>query len=257
VKLHIKLMYLLLIGLAISGQNTWALGGDTRSIESGLQGRSDLVFFGGFEEDFNNDEWESKWGIPWASRSHEFKIVPTGFTGSKALRLSYPAGKYGGGTGGQFPIAFREMAAYRSEPEMHHLESAYMRYCVKFEDGFDFKQGGKLPGFMGGGEAWRRSGGNQPNGSNGWTLRFMWREDGELFIYAYVPRSDNGKWGKNGWGQYIPTNIKLNTGQWHCIEQFVDVGTPGNDNGQLRVWVDEVERLTIDDMRFWDVRNDA
>ena len=85
----------------------------------------------------------------------------------------------------------------------------------------DFNKGRKLPGLMGGGRSWVRSGGNQPDRTNGWTLRFVWREEGELVVYAYVPKSENGKWGSKKWGQNISTGIKAQPGEWICIEQYV------------------------------------
>ena len=136
------------------------------------------------------------------------------------------------------------MTALRSVPSKHHLDSAHMRFCLKFSDDFDFGRGGKLPGLIGGGESWRRSG-SRPDGANGWMVRFIWEEEGELAIDAYLPRTGNGKWNDN----LIPVNMKLNRGQWHCIEQFIDIGTPGNDDATLKVWIDDVEMISINDIR--------
>ncbi|MDZ7724576.1 MAG: hypothetical protein U5R06_17675 [candidate division KSB1 bacterium] len=102
---------------------------------------------------------------------------------------------------------------------------------------------------MGGGDSWARSGGHQPDGSNGWTLRFMWRREGRIVVYAYVPKSGNEKWGAETWGQDIDCNFSAIPGVWHCIEQYVHVGTPGQDDGVLKVWIDGEPRLTISDMR--------
>jgi hypothetical protein len=164
----------------------------------------------------------------------------------------YPAGGVGPReTGTQFPIVFDDMPGIIDGI----FNELYLRYYVKFEEGFDFRLGGKLPGFMGGGKSWRKSGGKQPNGKNGWTLRFMWRGKGKIVVYAYVPKSKNGKWGSDRYGQDIDCDFFAEPGKWHCIEQYVNVGTPNTDNGKLKVWIDGVERLDISDMRFWDVEN--
>ncbi|MDA3816834.1 MAG: T9SS type A sorting domain-containing protein [Prolixibacteraceae bacterium] len=232
---------------------TMAQSGDIESIEKSLSNRDDIVFYGSFDNGFNNSEWESGWGIQWDNRASACEIISNSFNGSKALRVNYPKGGVGPGeTGAQFPIVLRDM---KNNNEGHYNE-LYLRYYVKFEEGFDFNKGGKLPGLMGGGDSWSRSGGNQPDGTNGWTLRFMWRSGGELVVYAYVPKSENGKWGAEVWGQDITTNVEAQPGEWHCIEEYVNIGTAGNDDGRLKVWVDGEQKIDIDDMRFWNEEND-
>jgi hypothetical protein len=44
--------------------------------------------------------------------------------------------------------------------------------------------------------------------------------------------------------------------EWHCIEEYVNIGTAGNDDGRLKVWVDGEQKIDIDDMRFWNEEND-
>jgi hypothetical protein len=109
---------------------------------------------------------------------------------------------------------------------------------------------------MGGENSWTRSGGNQPDGTNGWTLRFMWREKGRIVVYAYLPKSGNGKYGGKEWGQDLDCEFTAVPGNWHCIEQYINIGTPGKDNGKLVVWIDGEEKLSLSDLRFWDVEND-
>ena len=228
------------------------IGGDVKSMEASLKKRDDIIFYGGFEEEYNNVFWSKKWGINWTSRIDESKIVNSDFIGKKVLRVSYPKGGLGPSTTGlQFPVVFDDIESLKRG----FYQEAYLRYYVKFEKGFDFRRGGKLPGLMGGGDSWNRSGGNQPVGDNGWTLRFMWVENGRIVVYAYVPKSKNGKWGESLWGQGIDCGFNAVPGKWHCIEQYVNVGTPGKDNGKLKVWIDGVERVNIDDMRFWNVEN--
>jgi len=233
-------------------KSVYNIGGDAKSIEDNLKGRDDIIFHGGFEKEYKNVFWASKWGINWVSRLDESKIVNSDFIGKKALRVSYPKGGLGpSGTGLQFPVVFDDIESI----DRGYYQEVYLRYYVKFEEGFDFRRGGKLPGLMGGGDSWNRSGGNQPIGDNGWTLRFMWVEKGKIVVYAYVPKSKNGKWGEALWGQGIDCGFNAEPGKWHCIEQYVNVGTPNKDDGKLKVWIDGIERVNIDDMRFWNVEN--
>lgn len=230
------------------------IGGDAQFLEKELRGRKDIVFYGGFEEGFNTDYWKKKWGIKWTMRAEKAKIIPNAFMGGRSLRVDYPKGGLGpSGTGVQFPIVLRDMPGVKEG----YYHEAYLRYYVKFEDGFDFRKGGKLPGLMGGGNSWTRSGGIQPNGKNGWTMRFMWVDSGKIVVYAYVPKSKNGKWGGKLWGQGIDCGFKAKTGKWICIEQYINVGTPDKDDGKLKVWINGIQKININDMRFWTVKNDS
>jgi hypothetical protein len=242
-----------IISLVLLGIDLFAPAGDAATIEKKLALREDVVFFGGFEEGYDDESWKDRWGIPWANRAKDNEVVTNGFQGGNSLRVGYPKGGLGPSeTGGQFMMVFRNMNGISNGL----YQELYLRYYLKFEEDFDFNKGGKLPGLMGGGDSWGRSGGNQPDGTNGWTLRFMWLNEGRLVIYAYVPKSENGKWGNDTWGQSIDCNYKADPGKWHCIEQYVNVGTPGKDDGKLKVWIDGVERVDIADMRFWDVKNE-
>ena len=239
--------------LLVTPEPIKAQGGDPLTIEDSLAHRDDILFYGGFEQGYNTTAWRNRWGVPWVNRGTANKVVENHFLGENSLRVSYPKGGVGPGeTGGQFPIV---LAGMDNLQEPHYFQELYLRYYVKFEEGFDFRLGGKLPGLMGGGNSWSRSGGDQPDGTNGWSMRFMWRRDGDLVVYAYLPPSENGKWGGVQWGQDIDCNFRAEPGKWHCIEQFIDVGTPGHDDGRLMVWIDGVKRLDIDDIRYWDVEN--
>ena len=231
-----------------------AIGGDGYSIEQQLGNRDDIIFYGGFEEGFNNKNWNVNWGIRWNSRADKNEVIESSCSkfGRKTLKVNYPKGGLGPQTTGlQFPIVFRDIPNIRDD----YYQEAYLRYYVKFEKGFDFRKGGKLPGLMGGGNSWLRSGGNQPDGTNGWTLRFMWVDKGKLIVYAYVPKSKNGKWGANVWGQGIDCDFYAKPGEWICIEEYVNVVTPNNDDGKLKVWINGIERVNIEDMRFRNVEN--
>lgn len=217
--------------------------------------QSITVFNAPFDSSFNTNEWEQAWGIQWSERTSDCEIIEGGYNNEQdALRVFYPENAVGPRMGGaQFPMLFADMPHLKADTL---LQAATLKYHVKFEEGFDFRLGGKLPGLMGGKDSWSRSGGIQPDGANGWTLRFMWRTEGHLVVYAYLPISNNGKWGGQEWGQDIDCNFTATPGTWHTIEQFIDVGTPGIDNGQLKVSIDGVERLAINDLCFWYENNE-
>ncbi|NEP19274.1 MAG: polysaccharide lyase [Leptolyngbya sp. SIO4C1] len=129
-----------------------------------------------------------------------------------------------------------------------------LSYYVRFSENFDFVKGGKLPGLFGGDGA---SGGNIPDGTDGFSTRLMWRRAGKGELYAYLPTSENygTSIGRGAW-QFQP-------GVWYLLEQVVRLNDPDRSNGQIQVWVDgdlvidqgglrfrQVESLQIDGLFF-------
>lgn len=231
-----------------------AVEGEPNNLEANLLSRDDIVFYGGFESEFGSSAWDTDWGIGFTNRADQVEILTgtSAFIGSKSIRVDYPAGGVGPTqTGTQFPINFEDI----SNMPVKAFDSLYLRYYVKFENGFDFKLGGKLPGLMGGNRSWGRSGGNQPDGTNGWTLRFMWRRDGEAVVYTYLPTGT--KYSTSQWGTDIKLNKHFETGKWHCLEQFCKVNTVGREDGKLYVWMDGERVLTLDDVTYRTVDNTA
>jgi hypothetical protein len=55
------------------------------------------------------------------------------------------------------------------------VDEAWLSYRLRFPDGFDFVKGGKLPGLFGGTVT---SGRHIPDGTNGFSTRYMWRPTG-------------------------------------------------------------------------------
>ncbi len=115
--------------------------------------------------------------------------------------------------------------ALRSGP----LDDAYLRYSVWFPARFDFVKGGKLPGLYGGRKT---SGGKIPDGVDGFSTRYMWRQDGAGEVYAYLPSSvDHGtSLGRGTWS--------FPTGRWTCLVQHVHLNTPGASDGSIQVSVE-------------------
>jgi hypothetical protein len=123
-------------------------------------------------------------------------------------------------------------------------DSATLRYRVRFSPGFDFVRGGKLPGLYGGRG---HSGGVQPTGEDGFSMRLMWRESGQGEVYAYLPGSGarhgvsllRGRW------HFVP-------GRWHQVTQQILLNTPGQADGLLRMWLDGVAVGEASGLRFRD-----
>ena len=150
----------------------------------------------------------------------------------RCLRMEYPIGSVGPRDGGgQFRVKLPPRDEY------------YLGYRVKFEEGFDFQRGGKLPGLCGGRA---NTGGNRPTG-DGWSARYMWGREGRTTIYLY--HMDQ----RSQYGDGLSLNTSLEPGRWHRLVQRIKVNAPEQRNGELQVWIDGREVLRRDDIRYRNV----
>lgn len=153
------------------------------------------------------------------------------------LRVLYPSGGVGPSEGG---------AQWRLELN-GESEEMYSGYFIKFPENFDSVLGGKLPGLCGG-EC--PTGGNAVTGTNGFSARYMFRTDNKLVIYCYhmdqpsVYGEDfNLENDEGGDFEFIP-------GEWYFLKQRIKMNTVGEYNGEIEVWVNDIQRLLKTDLRF-------
>jgi hypothetical protein len=160
------------------------------------------------------------------------KIVQEG--SNRFLRVTYPANQFGPGKGG---VQF--------EASLHgKYEELYLSYRVRFAPGFDFVQGGKLPGLVGG---------TSPTGcttdlTGGFSARNMWRPGGSMAQYLYFPERKN-RCGDDWYYKVNGSNAKFNPGQWHTVEHRIVMGTKGQANGIMQGWIDG--KLALDGRLKW------
>jgi hypothetical protein len=136
------------------------------------------------------------------------------------LRVKYPAKKFG-------PVDNGGQALVRLPP----AEEYYLSYRVRFQEGFDFRRGGKLPGLASGDGKY--SNGLHPVNGDGWTARMMWLEEGRLIPYIYyvgMPKESH-------WGDSWPINTSLKPGVWYTLTQRIRLNSPGKSNGIYTIWV--------------------
>lgn len=144
-------------------------------------------------------------------------------THDQFVRVKYPQGsasqRSGDGYGGA--------QAWVRLPQSY--DTLHLRYYVRFMPGFEFNKGGKLPGLCGGTEF---DGRKIPDGTNGWSARYMWRTGGAGEVYAYLPTSKlhGTSLARGAW--------TFPTGRWVRMEQEVRLNTIGSANGAITVWQD-------------------
>ncbi|MFY0991471.1 polysaccharide lyase [Halomonas sp. C05BenzN] len=142
--------------------------------------------------------------------------------GVPGLRVHYPAGTSSPGDDEQGGAGF-----YTEPASLAGAEQACLSYRVRFEPGFDFVKGGKLPGLYGG-EA--PSGGETADGENGFSMRLMWRELGQGELYEYVVDQEGTSVGRGAW--------TFPSGEWVTIEQEIVLNDHDQANGLARLWID-------------------
>ncbi len=152
-----------------------------------------------------------------------------GKEGSDAIRVAYE-----GYERGSKRVVFRY-------PLKKKVTRATLAFDVKFENDFQWTQGGKLHGL---GPAKPITGGNT-RVPHGWSARMMFKEEGKISTYLY-DQDLTKKWGV---GDKTPSSV-FKTGQWHQVVMQVTLNDPGLANGSATVFVDgenvvQTEKVTF------------
>ncbi len=196
-----------------------------------------------WSDKFATTDWKQPWrfrsGGSWGLENTKVTKDPSGKF-SQVLRVRYPAGS------ASPTVARRNKAPlggaqFFADLGMTPRDSVRLSYYLRFSDNFDYVKGGKLPGLFGGRG---NSGGNIPDGTDGFSTRFMWRRNGDGEVYAYLPSSaeDGTSIGRGNW--------RFQPGKWYRLEQEVRLNQPGKNNGRVRVWVDGRQVLDQQGLTF-------
>lgn len=189
---------------------------------------SEWKWQGGFE----SKDWERHWRIG-ETKMFGWENLEIIHSSAKKtnyfLRVRYPKGSFS-------PSETKKLgrkvggAQFLSQPqELFPVDEVRLQYKVKFRKNFDFVKGGKLPGLYGG---TANSGGDIPDGTDGFSVRLMWREDGAGEVYAYLPTSV-------GYGTSIGRgNWYFTPGKWHTLDLRLRLNDPAEANGEIELQVD-------------------
>lgn len=183
--------------------------------------------------DYAGDTIAADFGeVPWSD--DRFTEIVEDARG-RVLRVHYPAGGVGPDEGGAVWQA--------SLGDVH--EDVTASFKLRFGPGFDFVQGGMLPG-LGGGEA--NSAQNVPDGTDGWTARASWETGGAMKDFVYHP-DQAGSYGD----EFVWPDVTLQSDRWYEITQRVVMNTPGEHDGFMQVWLDGALVLDWQQVRWRDV----
>ncbi|MBK8271041.1 MAG: hypothetical protein IPK83_23105 [Planctomycetes bacterium] len=201
-----------------------------------------------FETGFESDDWcadFAPFAVPLNARPTTLNVSPdSSAPAGRALNVTLRKG----GHYGIYHLAYYFGWHHGEEPE-----EIYFRYYLRLASDFDPADTGKLPGF--GGTYLRAGFGGIPSdGRNGWSARGLFgplNTDGRIPIGSYVYHADMpGLYGDSWYWDVDGGGLERN--RWYCIEQFVRMNTPGQNDGTLRAWVDDSQVFERTDLRFRD-----
>ena len=192
------------------------------------------------------------WGTYWPFR--RLRIVHSDPQHNKVLQVRYPEKKV------RF---FSSGASWHWKPFMPRHE-VFFSYWVQFPDSFVFRHGGKMHGLTGGKG---NTGGNKPNGHDGWSCRLHWGPDDLIKLYIYH-KDQQRKWGDTFYLTQNPEiiridiskpitrhharEIRIERGKWHHIMIRVKVNAAGFRNGLAQAWYDGKLVMDIRGFEFRD-----
>jgi hypothetical protein len=193
-----------------------------------------------FACDFESEHWQSGWShvgerraieIVKEDRSRKFQPLV-----GAALRV-----RIAEGANGALNTIYKFGQQAGEEPE-----EIFLRYYLRLADDWNQSiEGGKMPGLSGtyGRSGW---GGRRSDGTTGWSARGAFHPtipEGNplaglhpLGTYCYHADME-GRYG-DIWLWQLGYRGFLENNRWYCIEQYVKLNQPSENDGILRAWID-------------------
>ena len=113
---------------------------------------------------------------------------------------------------------------------------ATLEYDVLFDKNFEWTYGGKLPGFKGGARSIVTTGCVNPQPTNAWSYRLMWKRQGKLMMYMYD--QERTTLGTPCGITRISRADLLQKGVWNRLKLYMKVNSaPGAKDGIARLYV--------------------
>jgi hypothetical protein len=186
---------------------------------------------------------------------------PSGDSSNKEIRLRVPAGQ-----SGVSDLIKVLPATY---------DKLYARWYFKYEPGFNFAAPNHGGGLWAGNRNYVGQSGYRPNGDDFAGFNIQYQENTtNPYAYSYYRGMYQDCTDPNGscWGDSVPcvfdnganfctkpqdrptvTLPNLVAGQWYCVEEMVDMGTPTTTaqsaNGRLTLWLDSNQ--LVDNQNLW------
>ncbi|KAG0706110.1 polysaccharide lyase family 14 protein [Suillus ampliporus] len=177
-------------------------------------------------------------------------------TSGPVLQVTYAAGTYGSVSSGA------QWYSLWNTTDGSQFQSMMLSYELAFDSNFNWVQGGKLPGLRGGPDVDDCSGGAEPNGTNCFSTRLMWRKNAEGEVYAYMLTpdsicSDGSMICNSDYGVSIDRgSFGFETGHWCRVTILVQLNNASNvANGNIVLYFNDVLALSQQNLYFRTVNN--
>jgi hypothetical protein len=195
------------------------------------EGQSDWLFC----EDFESgalDQWIDVTGLTVSTSAENAQ------GGNHSVALFYPSGSTGAGW----------MWAKGLRPHSANTDAQYIRWWQKWQTGFEFQSGsGDQKIFMLDALDPENEWGQTAN----WKLYLHMADSGaaesELVVDRYIQAGDQWEVYRQNRGQ-----VEFATDRWYCIEAEVKHNTPRQNDGRIRIWIDDAVVLDHSNVRLRD-----
>ncbi|EIW60967.1 polysaccharide lyase family 14 protein [Trametes versicolor FP-101664 SS1] len=202
---------------------------------------------------FNDDTFRPEHEIK--DLTHPYVAAPDGV---QSMQVHYPKGSFK--LSAAPPTPRGGLSFYAPGPasvDLTTAQEATLSYSVFFPDGFDFVKGGKLPGLYGGNSddvATSCSGGRRDDDC--FSVRFMWRTDGQGELYTYLPPSFEANKAVCNVAPFSTCNdvfgasvgrgsFNFAPGTRTTIGQRVKLNDVGTANGEIELFVEGKSIFTV------------
>lgn len=137
---------------------------------------------------------------------------------------------------------------YEFAPKIPASEQVYVRWYRRYDAGYDWTQH-KMPGvYAKASSAQNGTAGVKPTGCDKYSCKLFVDWSGKPAFYSYHPDQE-GIWGDH-FKQNIGTPVTLQSERWYCFEMMLKSNTPGEFDGELKMWIDGELKGHIKNLRF-------
>ena len=153
---------------------------------------------------------------------------------------------------GQGSLQIQQSAGTHRPAEFHpalpESDTLYVRWYRRWEAGYDWTQH-KMPGvYAKESSAQDGTAGIVPTGCDKYSCKLFVDWNAQPAFYSYHPDQPGI------YGEHIRQNqgapVTLTTGRWYCFEMMLKSNTPGEYDGELKMWIDGVLKGHAEGLRF-------
>lgn len=211
-----------------------------------------FIFYQDFEDNMPGEytlaEWEQDWNNPlWANYANGLGIIVEN-DDNKFLKIEFPPGSF---------LLDNSGVQWLTSLDSTYNE-LYFSYRIKFSQDFiNTDLHGKLPGLSGGSSV---AGGDLPDGTDGWSGRYMFHGTylrfylyhPELYLNYGDPEPIPGK-EYHGESVIFDTDIVIQPENWYVITQRIVMNNTGMHDGLVEGYIDNKLLARKTGIRFRDV----